>query len=209
MTLQGRSGDPGFGFTAGRIRRGYESELGLARDVFVSSHRFNGVGHQTHISRPMSGGNMDADERWQRLENIVRKVIREELQVRKTSNICILDGKWSGISEAQLSAWKEAYPAVDVGAELKNALAWCLSNPNEAPRSRFGSFLNTWFRRNQDRSALRSIPVSRPATFSRPCDYCGKPSNGSANGYHHCREHTDDALYHVQPSDLKTRSAGA
>ena len=149
------------------------------------------------------------EDRWRKLENIVRRVIREELQAKKTSNICILDGKWSGISQAQVNAWKEAYPAVQIEEEMKKALAWCLSNPAGAPRSRFANFLNTWFRKNQDRASIRSIPSARSAPSWRPCDYCGNPSNGSVNGYHHCRDHAEDALYHVAPPDRKTRSVGS
>ena len=149
------------------------------------------------------------EDKWKKLESLFRRVIREELSAKKTSNICILDGKWSGISEAQIWAWKEAYPAVNIENEMKSALAWCLSNPADAPRSRFAAFLNTWFRKNQDRASIRAIPTTPSAPSWKPCAYCGKPANGSVNGYNHCRDHADDALYHVAPPDRKTRSAGS
>lgn len=138
-------------------------------------------------------------DNWQRLEELLRRVIREELPSlgKKKPQIKFELGKWTGISEEHLSSWREAYPAVDIPAELKRAAAWIVSNPSQAPHSQVGRFLNSWLAKAQNQASIRSIPNSPPR---RVCSYCGNPSTGSVNGYEHCAEHKVAALENRKPA---------
>lgn len=143
---------------------------------------------------------MTEEERWGRVEEIVRRVVREELAAaglkQKQVRIGFSMGKWTGVTEEHLTAWKEAYPAVAVEEELKKAAAWIVSNPNDAPRSNFARFLNTWMERNQNRASLRAIPTQAMAVAQKKstCKYCMRPASGVVNGIAHCPLHMEDAM---------------
>jgi hypothetical protein len=136
--------------------------------------------------------------RWAKLEEIVRRVIREEIAgLGKKPKIELVNGKWVGITQDQREAWLAAYGAVDLEAELKTAAAWCVSNPSLAPKSQIGRFLNTWLTREQNRRSLQSIPNTRQSPMSiqkKTCAYCPKGSVGNRNGYEHCDDHAMAAL---------------
>jgi len=59
------------------------------------------------------------------------------------------DGKWAGIPEKLSSSWSEAYPAVNVPAELAKAAAWIIANPKNR-KSNYARFLTNWLGRAQD-----------------------------------------------------------
>lgn len=144
-------------------------------------------------------------DKWERLrliveqavENTVRRVVREEVALLvkpAKSKVGFKNGQWTGIGEIELAALEAAYPAVNVGVQLKEAAAWCLMHPNDAPRSNFGAFLNTWLKKHQDRHALRSIPMNKPEVKQRHCSYCPKVSTGAPNNIPACDEHFTDAM---------------
>ena len=144
---------------------------------------------------------MEAGDKWGKLEEIVRRVIREELRaLGKKPRIDLVNGKWVGITEEQKEAWSAAYGALDLDAELKKAAAWCVSNPHLSPKSQIGRFLNTWLAKGQNAASLRSIPVERPTEVkAKLCGYCSKPSTGNVNGIPYCNDHSLDAM------DMKPR----
>jgi hypothetical protein len=137
----------------------------------------------------------DAD-RWVKLEEVVRRVVREEIAaLGKKPKIEMVNGSWVGITEEQMTAWRAAYGAVDIEAELKKAAAWIISNPDLAPKSQVGRFLNTWFARGQNQASLRSIPSrTEPGQGKKLCAYCELVADGRVNGIWHCRAHMDDAM---------------
>ena len=62
-----------------------------------------------------------------------------------------------------IDAEQDAYPNVDVLAEIKKARLWCLQD-NKRLKIKIGSFLNRWFAREQDKSPNRNLPAkSNPA----------------------------------------------
>lgn len=139
---------------------------------------------------------MGDEDRWAKLEQIMRRVVDEALDARgfkSKTRIGFLNGRWTGISADQLAAWREAYGAVDVDAELKKAGAWIISNPHLAPKSNYARFINTWMSRTQDRSAIRSIPT-RSEEKKRHCAYCPAVATGMTSGIWSCREHVRDAM---------------
>ena len=140
---------------------------------------------------------MADEDRWKKLEDIVRRVVREELSTKNSQRnaVRIEGGRWIGISEEQIQTWRVCYPAVDVDLQMREAAAWCVSNPNDAPRSKFSSFLNTWLKKHQDRHAIRSIPNrEQPGPGKKLCAYCDQVSTGVVNGISHCRAHGLDAM---------------
>lgn len=60
-------------------------------------------------------------------------------------------GRVVGITEAMLDKWREAYPAINVDAQISQAEAWLLANPKNR-KSDYMRFLNGWLSRAQDRA---------------------------------------------------------
>lgn len=53
-------------------------------------------------------------------------------------------GSFTDLSEEQIAFWRDAYPGVEIDAELRRAAAWIDANPSRAPTTRVKSFLNAW-----------------------------------------------------------------
>ena len=139
---------------------------------------------------------MGEEDRWTKLEQILRRVLGEELDARgikAKTRLGFANGRWTGVTEDQLSAWRDAYGSVDIDLELKKAAAWIASNPNLAPKREYARFMNTWLSRTQDRSSISSIPM-RSEPSKKLCAYCEKVGTGSVGGVWHCDEHTHDAM---------------
>jgi hypothetical protein len=151
-------------------------------------------------------------DKWERVRQIVRdeceRIESRILEVlgsygelpsarSKKSQVSFANGEWVGITNILLTAWKEAYPAVNVEVELRKAAAHLVSNPHKAPKSQYARFLNTWMRETQNRSAIRSIPTRSEQPQPRKlCEYCDKVATGNANRIWTCGEHFDKALQH-------------
>lgn len=151
---------------------------------------------------------MGEDERWRRLEETVRKVLREELQAmgfKSKAKILFSAGEWIGITPEQVKAWQAAYGSVDIGKELKRAAAWIASNPSKAPKREVSRFLNSWLAREQDRASIRAIP-NVTSILTKSCAYCGKPATGSVNGYDHCSMHAQSAMDGERPFQMRQRA---
>jgi hypothetical protein len=139
---------------------------------------------------------MGEEDRWVKLEEIVRKVVREEIRaLGKKTKLGFELGKWTGITEEQMEAWKAAYGLVDIDNELKRAAAWIVSNPHLAPKTQLGRFLNTWFAKGQDKSSIRSIPSApEQPKPKKACAYCSADSTGTVGGILCCGAHVRDAM---------------
>src|SRR5678816_872478 len=104
------------------------------------------------------------------------------LNAGKKAKLEFIGGKWVGITEQQILAWREAYGMVDIDAELKKAAAWIVSNPHLAPKAQLGRFLNSWFAKHQDRASIRSIPLEQNKPNRKLCAYCEKVGTGAVGG---------------------------
>ena len=146
---------------------------------------------------------MSDEDRWTK----VREIVREEceriearivavLQKHGKAKLEFVNGRWVGVTPEQLEAWKAAYGAVDIEAELKKAAAWIVSNPHLAPKSQFGRFINTWLSRTQNTSSIRSIPTRSEMhqEHKKLCVYCSKVATSSPNRIWACDDHTLDAM---------------
>lgn len=80
------------------------------------------------------------------------------------------NGTFQGITEEDLSRWREAYPAVDIELELRRAAEWLLANPHKRKKN-YRRFLISWFSRQQERGG------SRPRTSTSET-HSGDPDNG-------------------------------
>ena len=143
----------------------------------------------------------EAVDKWDKLEQIVRKVMREELAalgLKSKSKVGFSNGKWTGVNEEHMAAWAEAYPGVNIEAELRRASAWIVSNPTSAPKSNFARYLNSWLAREQNKAAFRSIPLDKRQWAGDQevpaCSYCEQKATGTVNGIRHCRTHMHDAM---------------
>lgn len=134
------------------------------------------------------------EDRWAKLEEIVRRVVREEVAAIKTRPKREREA-FTGFTAEQVAAWKAAFPAVDVDAEILKMKAWITANPAEAPKSQFGRFAHTWLTRQHNQASLRSIPTARPApTPPNLCEYCLAPATASIGGIRSCDRHTREAM---------------
>jgi hypothetical protein len=136
------------------------------------------------------------EDRWGKLEEIVRRVVREEVALLgKKQKLEFVNGRWVGITQEQREAWAAAYGAVDIEAELKKAAAWIVSNPHLAPKSQYGRFLNTWLSRTQNVSSIRSIQTRNDTGPGKKlCAYCEKVALGSVNQIWYCNDHSRNAM---------------
>ena len=147
---------------------------------------------------------MSDEDRWAKLEEIMRRVVGEELDARGVkvkTKLGFINGKWTGITTEQLSAWRVAYGAVSIDEELKKMAAWIVSNPLQAPKSNFARFVNAWLSKQQNFSSIRSIPTQSNPMTPLICAYCSSPASGSTGGYKHCssRECFDRAMGGEKP----------
>lgn len=68
-------------------------------------------------------------------------------------SIPLNDGSDHAVSLADLAEWEQAYPRVDVNAELRKARAWSVANPAQRKTRRgVGKFLNGWLSRASERA---------------------------------------------------------
>jgi hypothetical protein len=154
-----------------------------------------------------SGGSVEEGNRWAKLEEIVRRVVREEIaSLKGKPKIELVGGKWRGISQDQMDAWGVAFPAVELQQQLNQAASWIVSNPHLAPKSHVGRFIHNWLTKAQNQAALRSIPTGnvRPTAIQeKVCAYCERKAIGNVNGIEHCGQHTDNAMSSERPPRLK------
>jgi len=137
------------------------------------------------------------EDRWAKLEEIVRRVVREEVAVlgqKQRTKIGFKNGFFTGLGEIEMAALEATYPAVDVKQEIRNAATWIVMNPTDAPRTNFGAFLNSWLRKHQNQHSLRSIPTQREETKKRACAYCPANATGTVSGIPCCSAHVHDAM---------------
>lgn len=68
------------------------------------------------------------------------------------------DCRVHGLTEEQLTLWREAFPAIDVDAEIKVAAAWLDANRKNRKKE-IKRFLTNWLSRTQERA--RRVPGER------------------------------------------------
>lgn len=71
------------------------------------------------------------------------------------------------VSREHFAAWQEAYPLIDVRAELKTIKAWLVSNPGKRPASDMLRFVNAWLKRGQNDKAGQAARAS-PQAYTSP-----------------------------------------
>lgn len=57
--------------------------------------------------------------------------------------------KWDGISNEDLTAWGEAYPACDIQRELLAMIEWIKANPKKGMKKNYRQFIVGWLARSQ------------------------------------------------------------
>jgi hypothetical protein len=68
------------------------------------------------------------------------------------------------LRQSLVDRWREAFPAVDIEAECRKALAWLESNPTKRKTANgMPRFLNSWLGRVQDRSGSVAAGAPRSA----------------------------------------------
>lgn len=62
------------------------------------------------------------------------------------------NGQQFPITESMCSQWRDLYPAVDIGQQLRNMLGWLNSNPTRRKTARgLPKFINNWLAKEQDK----------------------------------------------------------
>jgi uncharacterized protein YdaU (DUF1376 family) len=75
------------------------------------------------------------------------------------------EGGFQGHTPADIARWKQAYPGVDLAAEMRVAHAWLCDNPSKAGKRNWAAFLNRWFARKQEKGGTAAPP--QPAAKRR------------------------------------------
>ena len=75
---------------------------------------------------------------------------------------------WQGITPADRSEWRSAFPAVDIDAELAGAGLWLKANPHKAKRTNWRKFVVGWLKNAQDRGGTRKASREPEARTVRP-----------------------------------------
>jgi hypothetical protein len=70
---------------------------------------------------------------------------------------CVGNGSHDyAVTQAELDGWREAFPGLDLKAEVLRAKAWLEANPDSRkPQSRVPKFLVSWFGRTKDRGKAK------------------------------------------------------
>jgi len=113
----------------------------------VANHR--GSGHVTQAAlQKQDDAVTDALAREEKNKN--RKDSGTSNAVTPNAKIALGDdGAWTGIPDALMATWKQAYPALSLDAELSKAAAWIIANPANK-KSNYARFLTNWLTRAQD-----------------------------------------------------------
>lgn len=79
-------------------------------------------------------------------------------------SIPLAGGSEHPVTLADVAEWEQAYPRVDVMAELRKARAWSVANPSQRKTQRgVGKFLNGWLSRAADRGVpAQAVDHSAP-----------------------------------------------
>lgn len=81
----------------------------------------------------------------------------------------ILGGEEYPVTQAQVSTWSEAYPAVDVSLALRQMREWIESNPTKK-RKNVRRFITNWLKREQEKGGNRGQlrpPGNKPQPHGR------------------------------------------
>jgi uncharacterized protein YdaU (DUF1376 family) len=76
---------------------------------------------------------------------------QEESKPLVSHDKIVFDGIRFQNVNGQIKVWAEAYPAIDIQAELNKAAAWVIANPKNV-KKQWGRFLNSWLSRAQDKA---------------------------------------------------------
>lgn len=89
--------------------------------------------------------------------------MRRSAKVKTDPRICFDSSAaaWLNITELNMRVWSEAYPACNIGYELKKMVAWLMANPKKAPRKNYARFITNWLSTAQDRGGSRIGQVDK------------------------------------------------
>jgi len=84
----------------------------------------------------------------------LRLRLRKEGSLKKEISFSFEDRKFFNISIEDKAGWKDAYPAVDIEAQLRIMREWLLANPTRK-KSNYRQFINNWLNREQNKGGSR------------------------------------------------------
>lgn len=77
-------------------------------------------------------------------------------------SIPLASGADHPVTLADIAEWEQAYPRIDVMAELRKARAWSVANPSQRKTPRgVGKFLNGWLSRAAERATAQAPAASQ------------------------------------------------
>ena len=115
---------------------------------------------------------MTSEEFWPKMEELLRKVVREELGKKKPAakknghdlfagppvlSIPLNDGTEYQVTKGMRDELDKLYPAVDPDQTLREIRGWCMTNPAKRKTLRgIPAFINRWFASEQDKQSRRA-----------------------------------------------------
>lgn len=96
-----------------------------------------------------------------------QKNLRPTRKARRSYRIgWALEGGFTGITDEDRKVWGDAYPGVNLVAELAKAHVYLRENPTKAGKRNWGAFLARWFARVQDKGGSPSQAKPAPERWA-------------------------------------------
>jgi hypothetical protein len=85
---------------------------------------------------------------------------KKEESVRE--RVTFFEGNYTlQVPDSILSAWRLAYPGVDVAEQIRKAESWLATNPTRRPKRDFGRFMNGWLNRAASDRRSSKAPTTK------------------------------------------------
>lgn len=72
--------------------------------------------------------------------------------------------EWEGIGEEDVQDWEAAFPAVDIGIELKRMRLWIMEAGAKGRKIQWRAFILRWLAKTQDRGGNGKVDPKRPVS---------------------------------------------
>ena len=88
-------------------------------------------------------------------------------------DIPLNDGSTYNVPKEDIETYKRLYQAVDVEAELRGMIGWCMSNPKRRKTNTgIKGFITRWLKKTQDEGGtLKQIPKNQPPAYADEDDF--------------------------------------
>jgi len=155
-------------------------------------------GPRTTQGRTKNGPRTDHNNKLKAIKEIKSNTIRSGKVKPYPERV---NNYFDSIDQTLISTWKEAYPNVDIQAQLGKAKAWLISNPSKAKKD-FSKFINNWLNRSMEMPGqqvqVKPASLTTPKVMNYVCYQCeAKVETDQDMGTTKCTKCNDYTLCHL------------